>query len=360
MNTPSAGTYTSMSSYAPSPTQQRLQILQSRLSQNKDRRSASPERTRSSLGMSRTIAAPENEPEINNNEDTRPDFEEIARHQERVSSNEQRIEELRQSFEKLSLAMENEEAKRRAMNSTFTKNFALKIEERFIKIETELNTHAKISTTAEEARHNLRKTLDTRTAAFTDRLAALEHRVSQAVDTVDNRWEELDDRLRAMAKDVDFARDAVTTNEGTLWTRLTKQLNAMRSEMAEDRRRQREVDDARMRTVDEGVAFIKDGRDQWLRMFDYKLLPFRQSREEAEGRMEKRADDLMSELDTLKRKVAGVTDGNDLTRLEDALANIREELEEERQERERTEGQVSKLLELLVEKDELELGELEM
>ncbi len=337
--------------YQESPTQQRLAALQSRMAMNNEKRFASPERARNGSNLGTTeMLSPEPVQRLSPRADGLQDT--LAEQNQRVDDNAQKIEEMRRCFDRLSMDMENEEQKRKTMSSTFMKNFALKIEERFLKLEASLNTQARSVTAADEARLHQAKTIEARLVAADERMTEIEREAETARDTTHQQWVDHEDRLRAVTKELQLMKEAGADREGSLWKRLSDQTAALRTEIDEDRRRQRAADEERVKTIDEGVQFIKEGRDQWLRMFDYKLTPFRQTREDAESRLDRKTDELAHDMATLQRKVRTVADEGAMDAIQTTLRDLEGRMDGERVMRERTEEQMARLLEGLIEREE--------
>ncbi|KAG9397492.1 Chromosome partition protein Smc [Carpediemonas membranifera] len=347
----------SATGYQDSPTQLRLSVLESRIAQNLERRANSPPRARTAMENTKSVPL--------SPEDSSPDgpnasfYEAIENQDQRIDTNEQRIEELKRSFDRLTMEMESEEFKRQNMNSTFAKNFALKIEERFLKIEAELNSRDRAVTDAEAQRVALTKDIDSTFEAFEARLTALAEKVDASEASVASRWGDFDQRVEALAKTLAETKEAASSRESGLWGKISEQLDAMRDQLAEDRMRQASIDDQRGELVEQGISFVKEGQEQWQRMFDYKLAPFKQTREEAEARFFAKADGVAADVASIKASVVEISSGNKLGELKEEVNALSEQVAVERGERARTEEQVSQLLEMLVDRDEEALLERE-
>lgn len=145
------------------------------------------------------------------------------------------------------------------------------------------------------------------------------------------------------------SRGAVAREEG-VWAKVSQEIGAVRSQLEQDRTTRERDDEEKMRLINDGIAFIKDGKETWLRMFDYKMMPVQLKLDESEARSVKAQKDTEQKIGDVVGKMQLLEGSLEEERRvrEDEIACLSEDLVKEAKTREATEEQMSRLLEQTV------------
>jgi hypothetical protein len=342
--------------YAESPVAAKLSMLHSRLESAS--RARSPERAPSPT-FSRTGREPVADPAPSSNIEAQlaESRAVVDAQSSTLATQAAQIADLTAALERLQSAFESEEATRRTLNSSFAKNFAMKIEERFLKLESALTAHKRALANAEEARVHMLHSVEARFSELGGKLdgaLAAADRNSAALAALESRFADHSVRMDAFV--AESTADAESRN-ADMWTRLKEEFSHFREELDRSSATRRAEDEERLALINDGIAFCKDGKETMLRLVDYKLLPFKLAREEAEtkttqalGDLDRAAKSMASRIQRLEQDIAESQHEHGMS-----TQGIEELLSRERAERERNEETVATILEMLSEQGILEL-----
>lgn len=336
------------SSYQESPTAARLQMLHSRLSssstQDRERRAVREKEKESKLvllddKLSVLLASQEADRKRTETDD-----------QANSRQLSERVEALSKSLAQLQHDFVAEEQTRKTLNSTFAKNFAIKIEERFIKMEALVSSQKRQLAEAEEARVRMMQQFDSKLSEMASRFEQERAARLQRQDEDNENWKRVQAAIDRIETVIEHNSKASAEREESLWGRVSQEVNQLRGDMDGDRAQRERDEDEKMRLINEGIAFIKDGKETWLRMFDYKMMPFKVQREEDEARAAKMAKEVEGKLGELYNKL-DLLEGNveeERRVREEEITSVVDELRKESRQREGTEEQISRLLETTI------------
>ena len=260
---------------------------------------------------------------------------------------EDKLDILGKSLSRLQSDFESEEQTRKTLNSTFAKNFAIKIEERFIKMEALVSSQKRQLAESEESRIRMLQNFDAKLQDLSSRVESERHVRSQRSEEDDDNWKRMALAVERLEKGMDEQRQANSSSEEGLVGRVNNELQTLRQMMDADRAQRESEDEEKMRMINEGIAFIKDGKETWLRMFDYKMMPIKLAREEEEAREAKRSKENEEKFAAVFVRLERLeTNLEEERRIrEDEIAVVQEDLENAQRVRENTEETMSRLLE---------------
>lgn len=266
---------------------------------------------------------------------------------QKARETDERVAQLEKTLQQLQHDFESEEQTRKTLNSTFAKNFAIKIEERFIKMEALVSSQKRQLAEAEEARVRMMVSFESRLSELSQKLDQDRSARLQRNQEDDENWKRVTAAIDRLDRMQDESSKTSSAREEGVWSRVSQEISALRSQMDQDRAVRERDDEQKMQLINEGIAFIKDGKETWLRMFDYKMMPFKMQREEDEAREQKRTKEQEQRIADLQAKIQMLESTLDEERRvrEDEMACLTEELVKESKTRESTEEQISRLLE---------------
>ncbi|GKT28057.1 hypothetical protein ADUPG1_000390 [Aduncisulcus paluster] len=336
---------TPQSSYFQSPTLQRLSLLQGRCAAREGRPG---EEGGDGSKISQAISAVGSV--------TKDDMEKISerlisatkqvKDQKRVIESQQtKIDELTEAVSQLQVAMRSEDATRKSLNTTFARNFAMKVESRFLKLESAINAQSRTLAQAESDRVRMLHEIDKRLSDFADRLDS----IKVATEGVISQHSALNSLCSERFGDLDALVKEThdTSREESLWAQLKKALAEQRKQLEEEQTERAKLDAERQKQIEEGLTFIREGKDTWMRYFDYKLLPFKMAREDAETKLTNKIDEIGEEVKkalTLSEDAQSSISAERRERV-DVIASIERMMSQEKGEREAAEEQISGVLE---------------
>ncbi|KAL0223980.1 hypothetical protein P9112_003370 [Eukaryota sp. TZLM1-RC] len=325
------------------PTQHRLNSIQARLEstaitpRTKSAVPQSARREESEERMSRTFA--NEEAELKQRE---------AKDMLKYKEVQNEVEQLRTQCNRLQSEFENEEQTRRSLNSTFAKNLAIKIEERFIKVEAMITSMKRQVAESEEARIRMFQTLDQRITDISNRVdRERESRVKEVQDLL-TTTQRLDNGLVRIERSLEELTIRGTENsDDQLVFQLQRDIADLRAQLDVEREQRGKDDAEKMKMINEGIDFIRDGKETWLRMFDYKMMPIKLAREEEEAKAKKRAQEMEAKFNQMSQQILQLTTQlEDERKVRDAeMGEIKEYVETEARIREKTEQQMTHILE---------------
>lgn len=342
-------------SVAESPTQQRLQLLQTKLQsssiQDRERKAKREIEQESKLvqlddKLSVLLAGHEAERK-------RRDIDDVNK----TAALEERVEQLQRTLAQLQNDFESEEQTRKTLNSTFAKNFAIKIEERFIKMEALVSSQKRQLAEAEDARVRMMQNFEARLQELQQRLEQEHNARRTRQEDDDENWKRVMQALERLEKMQQDTNKGYAQREESMFGKISAEMASIRQQLEQERAQREHDDEEKMQMINEGIAFIKDGKETWLRMFDYKMMPFKIQRDEDEARERKHAQEVDGRIAELMSKMEVLETGLDEERRarEDELTILSEDIVKETKAREVTEEQISRLLEHTINRiDELQ------
>ncbi|KAL0224818.1 hypothetical protein RCL1_002730 [Eukaryota sp. TZLM3-RCL] len=258
------------------------------------------------------------------------------------------VDSLKSQCTRLQAEFENEEHTRRSLNSTFAKNLAIKIEERFIKVEAMITSMKRQVAESEENRIRMFQTIDQRisdVASRMDRERDERLRSTQDLTTSTHRLDNAIVRIERSLEEL-TVRGSDHSDEQLVF-QLQRDISELRAQIDVDREQRARDDAERMRMINEGIDFIRDGKESWMRMFDYKMMPIKLSREEEEAKSRKRAQEIEAKFNQMSQQILTLTSQleDDRKVRDQEIVELREFVETEARIREKTEQQMTHILE---------------
>ncbi|KAJ4463002.1 hypothetical protein PAPYR_238 [Paratrimastix pyriformis] len=256
------------------------------------------------------------------------------------------LAQLRDHLVSLQADFESEEKTTQALNSSFAKSFAQKVEERFGKVEVLLSSHkdqlALFQSTATQQLKALEGRLNTATTRLEQEQAERRQQAAEHQKRLD-ALTAIVETLRLQIPDV----KAATERQQTLVREIaTKELTAVHDQIDQEIATTRARTAEYVHQMEEGIAFIRDGKSEWLRMFEYKLAPFKLRHEE----QAKAIEDLGAQIADLGGRLdqfnTGLTAA--ISQREEDQKQVMHIMQQERKIREHTEDQITILLEKMV------------
>ncbi|KAL0248000.1 hypothetical protein GEMRC1_003239 [Eukaryota sp. GEM-RC1] len=194
------------------------------------------------------------------------------------------VDQLRTQCSKLQAEFEAEEQTRRSLNSTFAKNLAIKIEERFIKVEAMITSMKRQVAESEENRIKMFQTLDQRISDVTGRIDRERDERSKTQHELVTTSQRLDNTLVRLERSLEEVTVRGTdSSDDQMVFQLQRDVADLRAQIDVEREQRGKDDSEKMRMINEGIDFIRDGKETWLRMFDYKMMPIKLAREGGRG-----------------------------------------------------------------------------
>jgi len=141
---------------------------------------------------------------------------------------------------------------------------------------------------AEDSRVRMMQNFEARLQEMQQRLEQEHNARIARQDEDDENWRRVMQTLDRIEKTQQETGKGQSQREESIVAKVTNDLAAIRQQIEQERTQREHDDEEKMRMINEGIAFIKDGKETWLRMFDYKMMPFKIQRDEDEARERKR------------------------------------------------------------------------
>lgn len=142
---------------------------------------------------------------------------------------------------------------------------------------------------AEDARVRMMQNFEARLQELQQRLEQEHNARRTRQEDDDENWKRVMQALERLEKMQQDTNKGYAQREESMFGKISAEMASIRQQLEQERAQREHDDEEKMQMINEGIAFIKDGKETWLRMFDYKMMPFKIQRDEDEARERKHA-----------------------------------------------------------------------
>ncbi|GIQ79752.1 hypothetical protein KIPB_000447 [Kipferlia bialata] len=271
--------------------------------------------------------------------------------QETLASQQGQVGELEAKLRSLQTSVAAEETSQRQMNAEFARSFAMRIEQRFLQCELAIANQRKALITAEETRQQGLTAAQERMASLDTSITALDTQLTGQREGFEAFKSRATSHFAEMAEFLENYHNDASEKDTRLWDSVRQSLLDFKAEYEQFRQEKEKEDEERVRMINEALVFIRDGREVFQRMVDYKLLPVTLAREEQDGHTSHRLEDIERRSTTLSGRVERLMQSVEraLRDIETGHHQVEAEIARERAEREEQAEQLTQVLESVVE-----------